>query len=128
MGCRCDRHFCDSRGFFTLSDTINRVVEREGEERDKDVAKLRENVIQSVADFRFSAKEALQDIKNAREEVAQEKTKAIIAIRPSSLSAAASYQPSDTSSGVAAGSVTIPVVIHVIYSTDVQNISDAQIR
>lgn len=121
-------------GLWTLSDLIRQGINTAVEKRSQDISKLRENVIQAVVDFRFEAKNALQDIQATKTHVKEEGQQAGIEIRSrvSSVGADAAIveAPVQLVAGVLPESlvVTIPVVVHIVYPTEAGNISDAQIK
>lgn len=135
-------------GLFTFSGLIDQAVENEVKKREADVAKLRDNVIQSVVDFKLDSAKALDEIVSLKSEVAKEGRKSVadfklesesaleqiaklkseveeegrkakISIRRSA--ALSSQLPSELEV------VTIPVVVHVVYQEEAQNIADEQI-
>ena len=140
-------------GLWTLSDRIDRVVTDEVAKRDKDIAKLRENVIDAVVEFRTDAAKSLNEIEEdlkrvdeagnqaisefksnaeaALAEIEREKARvksaaneatALISVRVSNI------QKIPTSDASNTGIIVIPIVVHVIYHTNEQNISDAQVN
>ena len=124
-------------GYFSLSHLVDEVVQKEVEKRDKDIVKLRDNVIQSVADFRVESEKALQDIRSLKADVESEKGQAVIAIRRSAQSLSTDSEGLAGSSTITTplpsydsinNPVTIPVVVHVVYATSAENISDDQVR
>ena len=116
-------------GFFTLSSLITTAVEKQVKERDEDLKSLRTSMIQSVADFKVQARTALDDIKAAETRVreAGEKAEREIGIRVTA-SINLPVSSSANASALPAAPVTIPVVVHVVYRTPQENISDEQVR
>ncbi len=135
-------------GLFTFSGLIDQAVRNEVKERETDFATLRDNVIQSVVDFKLDSEKALDEIVSLKSEVAKEGRKSVADFKLESesaleqiaklkteveeegrkakisirRSAALSSQPPPELEVV-----TIPVVVHVVYQEEAQNIADKQI-
>jgi hypothetical protein len=108
-------------GLWTFSDLITRRIDSAIAKREKDINTFRDNVINSVADFKLKAKEALQEIASEKTQVAEQgrQARAEIALRVSAVMVGSGSPP---------GVITIPVVVHVVYQTERENISEAQIK
>jgi hypothetical protein len=112
-------------GAFTISDLISQRIQSAVDEREADISKLRDDVIQAVVDFKVRANDALEQIQSATTEVATESEKARqeIAAR-SRLATEGATTIVDREQGV----IVLPLVVHVVHRGDDTNISDAQIK
>jgi hypothetical protein len=120
-------------GFFTFSNMITAAVDKEVKdkvkEKDEDIKSLRTTMINNIADFRAESNKALAEISAAPGRVREfeEKTKNDISVRysgdqPVAIPVKATIAP------LPPGILTIPVVVHVVYRTPEENISDEQIK
>ena len=135
-------------GLFTFSGLIDQAVENEVKKREADVAKLRDNVIQSVVDFKLESEKALDEIVSLKSEVAKEGRKSVADFKlesESGLEHIAKLKSEVEEEGRKAkisirrsaalsiapppglDVVNIPVVVHVVYQEEAQNIADEQI-
>ena len=117
-------------GLWTASDILDRAVEKAVRTREKDVAKLRENIIDSVVAFKLEAGRALQEIAAEKSRVVEASSEAtrVISISMKGLTGAAAVDVSGSQPGPESDILTIPVVVHVLYRTEAENIPDSQIH
>jgi hypothetical protein len=114
-----------------ITTTVERVVNEHVKEREDDIKSLRTSMIKSLADFSLETTRALNDISSTSGRVreAGEKAEREIAIRVSAgISLSAVPEGPSNNSILPAGVVKIPVVVHVVYRTPEENISDEQIK
>ena len=112
-------------GALTVSDLISQRIQGAVEEREADISKLRDDVIQAVVDFKIQANTALNQIRSATSEVTSESERAREEIAARSRSV-----PEGTvaTSGQEQGVITIPVVVHIVYRSESGNVTDAQVH
>ena len=129
-------------GFWSVTGMITQGIEAQVKERTADLEKLRESMLTSLVDLRANAKAAvqeievnakattekmannakaaLQEIETEKKRVSEEGQRASIEIRGRVSSLTVAAEPK-------ADVITIPVVVHVVYQTETENISEAQI-
>jgi hypothetical protein len=121
-------------GLFTLSSmistTVERIVKEHVKEREEDIKSLRTSMIKSLADFSLEANKALNDISSTSGRVreAGENAQREIAIRVEAAINLPAVPEGHSNSILPAGVLKIPVVVHVVYRTPEENISDEQIK
>jgi Pregnancy-associated plasma protein-A len=108
-------------GVVTFSDILTKRIDDAVAEREADVSRVRQDIIQAFVDLKLEAAKALEEIKSAKSQVAEESEQARIDIR-SRVGAVVVSGDSQTST------ITIPVVVHVVYGDSRGNISDAQVK
>lgn len=120
-------------GFFTLSNVITTAVEKQVKEqvreREEDLKSLRTDLLKSVADFKVAAATALNDIGVATKRVRElgEQAEREIGVRVTTIAGLA-IVPAPTLEPASLEIATIQVVVHVVYRTTEENISDEQIK
>jgi hypothetical protein len=62
-------------GFLSLRDIINGRIDAKVQEKESDIQKLRDNVIQAVADFKFKATEAISELSQHKKILTEETSK-----------------------------------------------------
>jgi hypothetical protein len=121
-------------GFFTLSNMITSVVDKQVKERvkesDDDIKSLRTSMIKSLADFTLAANKALSDIDSATGRVRQagEQAEREISIRVATAVDLPTATREQSNALLTAEISKIRVVVHVIYRLPEENISDDQIK
>ncbi|HEX8268094.1 MAG TPA: zinc metalloprotease [Pyrinomonadaceae bacterium] len=113
-------------GWITVSGIVNGRVKDAVDKESEKFNEFKDNMLEGVVEFRRKSKDALNDIEKEKNDFIEQKNKAVVSIRRDSQNTTAPTITSDENQQ--SGVITIPVVVHVVYKNDSENISEEQIN